>query len=155
MQIYWNKNRSSHEKKRPTPTGFCLEHQHGHPLFQNTNMAAVTSCENFVALLIWFLQFCKNLAKNNVRLLILLCISFTEMIPAGGQLHQVWRSAQFTSFISTLRALYHIFSNKRQGAYLKLRPEGGALMRRRALNRGGRILIFFFQQSVTLFWSNL
>ena len=46
MQIYWNKRKRSHRKEfNSHRTG--LEHQHGRPsLFCNTDMAAMTSCEN-------------------------------------------------------------------------------------------------------------
>ena len=42
--------------------------------------------------------------------------------------------------------LYRISSNKRPGAYLKLQLKGGALIGRRALNRGGRSLSFPFKE---------
>ena len=41
---------------------------------------------------------------------------------------------------------YRISSNKRPGAYLKFRLKGGALIGRRALNRGGRLLNFPFNE---------
>ena len=41
---------------------------------------------------------------------------------------------------------YRISSNKHPGAYLKFRLKGGALIGRRALNRGGRLLSFPFNE---------
>jgi len=42
--------------------------------------------------------------------------------------------------------LYRISSSKCPGAYLKFRLKGGALIGRRALNRGGRSLSFPFNE---------
>ena len=51
--------------------------------------------------------------------------------------------------------LYRISSNKRPGAYFKkFWPKGRALIGRRALNRGGRLLSFSFKEQ-SLFWLNL
>ena len=41
---------------------------------------------------------------------------------------------------------YRVSSNKCPGAYLKFRLNGGALIGRRALNRGGRLLSFPFNE---------
>ena len=47
--------------------------------------------------------------------------------------------------------------NKCLGAYLRLLPKGGMLIRRRALNRGGvgAIIKFSSEGSVNLFWLNI
>jgi len=42
--------------------------------------------------------------------------------------------------------VYRISSNKRPGAYLKFQLKRGALIGRRALNRGGRLLSFPFNK---------
>ena len=47
MQIYWNKRKRLHKKRVQLPEDW-LGHQHGRHfiVFSDTNLAAVTSCEN-------------------------------------------------------------------------------------------------------------
>ena len=74
MQMYWNKRTFLHRKKRSTLTGLVWDtNMAAVLLFRDTNLAAVTSCENtkrvhVISIYANLLEQNKFLHKKKVRL---------------------------------------------------------------------------------------